>query len=304
MALAVAAVLLVLTACGGGNDDGDAESPTTTAATTSSLAASTDPVDPTRLPIGDGKVASAAAVGQVFSCRTTFGGGGAFRDGPWIKTDGTFDLTAKVEVDGAVEWPGETKVTREGARRIVTANAVPGTYATGTFPVASTDDAYQYDRNPNAIKVQSVTYSVPADPAPAASPSCLDLGAIAVTTDGVAIFNALDALGRDAVAHEVQDGCDGHPERSGLYHHHSLTDCLTEPEGTGHSELVAYAMDGFGLYGHRGVGGREVSNADLDECHGHTHEIEWDGASKALYHYHATREYPYTLGCYRGTPEG
>ena len=37
------------------------------------------------------------------------------------------------------------------------------------------------------------------------------------------------------------------------------------------------------------------TNADLDICHGHSH-----GALG--YHYHATIEYPYTIGCYRGTP--
>jgi hypothetical protein len=39
-----------------------------------------------------------------------------------------------------------------------------------------------------------------------------------------------------------------------------------------------------------------MSNADLDECHGHEH-------GSLGYHYHATIEYPYTVGCYRGTPK-
>ncbi|HAJ61709.1 MAG TPA: hypothetical protein DCP31_22720 [Cyanobacteria bacterium UBA8543] len=60
-------------------------------------------------------------------------------------------------------------------------------------------------------------------------------------------------------------------------------------------------MDGFGIYGHRGEGGKVLTNADLDACHGHTHPIEWDGKQVNLYHYHATWEYPYTVGCYRGT---
>lgn len=51
-----------------------------------------------------------------------------------------------------------------------------------------------------------------------------------------------------------------------------------------------------------GEAGNELTNAALDVCHGHTHVIEWDGKATMLYHYHATREYPYTLGCYAGTP--
>ena len=40
---------------------------------------------------------------------------------------------------------------------------------------------------------------------------------------GNVFFNALDAVGRDAVAHEIQDACEGHPERSSLYHYHNLS---------------------------------------------------------------------------------
>ena len=86
----------------------------------------------------------------------------------------------------------------------------------------------------------------------------------------------------------------------GAYHYHSLTPCI-EDESEGHSDLVGYAMDGFGIYGPRGEDGETLTNADLDECHGHTHEIEWDGEALDMYHYHATWEYPYTLGCYVGT---
>jgi len=58
---------------------------------------------------------------------------------------------------------------------------------------------------------------------------------------------------------------------------------------------VGYIRDGFPIYGYKGVGGVELRNGDLDECHGHSH-------GSLGYHYHATLEYPYTVGCYRGTP--
>jgi hypothetical protein len=75
-----------------------------------------------------------------------------------------------------------------------------------------------------------------------------------------------------------------------------------EDQGKEHSALMGYAFDGFGIYGHRGENGKVLTNADLDACHGHTHEILWNGKKEKLYHYHATWEYPYTVGCYRGTP--
>lgn len=256
--------------------------------------------DPAHLPIGDGKLSSSPEVGKVWSCTTQFGGGGAFKDGPWIRGDGSFDFTAKAVVDGAVEWPHKLTLSLAGGQRTVTGNDLPR-HASGTYPVSPQDDAYQYDRNPNNISAQTLSWSLPAIPQEAASASCVGLGPVGVMLTGAYIFNGLDALGRDAVAHEIQDRCQGHPERSGSYHYHSLSLCADDP-GVGHSTLVGYALDGFGIYGRRGEDGQELSSADLDACHGHSHEVDWDGQRRVMFHYHATLDYPYTVGCYRGTP--
>jgi len=56
------------------------------------------------------------------------------------------------------------------------------------------------------------------------------------------------------------------------------------------------------LFGVRGERGDSLTSDDLDACHGHTHEIGWDGRRVTTYHYHATHEHPYTLSCFRGTP--
>lgn len=257
----------------------------------------------TALPIGDGKYGSSARVGYIFSCQTTFGGiGGAQADGPWVKSDGTFDGTAKIVVEGAVSWPTHAySATITGGSRVITGNDLPD-HTTGIFPIASTDPAYVYDRNPNTISAQAIAWTVPTTPAIAAAPSCLSGGPIGIMDTGAVLFDALDGEGRDALAHEIQDACQAHPEMDGEYHYHSLTSCIADP-GSGHSARLGYARDGFGIYGERGENGEVLTDADLDECHGHTHAIDWDGATVTMYHYHATREYPYTLGCYRGTPQ-
>ena len=69
-----------------------------------------------------------------------------------------------------------------------------------------------------------------------------------------------------------------------------------------HSAVVGYALDGFPITGRRGDAGKLLSNADLDACHGHVGTIVVDGKRVRTYHYHATLEYPYTLGCFHGTP--
>ena len=161
------------------------------------------------------------------------------------------------------------------------------------------DDAYAYDRNPNTISAQSLNYSFPAQPEKGA-PKCMG-GQVGVAKNGVPIFNGLDAGNRDAAAWEVQDECDGHPQQSGQYHYHSIPACMNEGESKSeHSKLVGWALDGFPIYGPRGEDGEELTNNDLDVCHGHTHKVKLDGEKVRTYHYHGTAEYPYTVGCFRG----
>lgn len=257
-------------------------------------------LDPTKLPLGDGKFSSSPKVGFVFSCNTRFQSGiGAFRDGAWIKSDGTFDATAKAVVDGNVSWKNHKfETTLETDSRKITGNDLPN-YPTGIFPISASDDAFQYDRNPNRINQQMLGLMLPATPKMAARASCLGMGPVGVLLSGSWLFNTLDEGGRDAVAHETQDTCEGHPEQRGAYHYHNVLSCVLKQ--TGDSGLVGYALDGFGIFG-PSENGHLLTNDDLDECHGHSSEILWNGKKVLMYHYHATLEFPYTIGCFKGRP--
>jgi len=263
-------------------------------------------VDTTKLPVG-GDPVSSAAVGKVYSCQTTFPSNapGAFTTGGWFNGDGTWDLSKKPSVDGSVTWPdANITIKANGSTRVVSGNGLPTAETTGTFPIGSSDDAYQYDRNPNTISAQTVSITLPKHPKVASKPTCVGLGTIGILRSGVQVFNALDAGGRDAVAYEIQDSCQGHPERSGTYHYHSISTCVLDKidTGTGQSKLIGYALDGFGIYGPRASNNKKLTNGDLDECHGTTSTVTFNGKKQKIYHYVATSEYPYTLGCYRGTP--
>jgi YHYH protein len=267
---------------------------------TSAAVTPSDAIDITELPVGDDMFSSSPKRDYLYSCQTEFTGGGASTQGPWFNGDGTWDLTEKATVDGSVDWPYEFTVTIQNGRRIFTGNGYPD-HPTGTFPIAQTDDAHQYDANPHGIEEQTVSIDLPASPTKASSPTCAG-GSVGIMLSGGPLFNGFDAGGRDAVAWEVQDSCDGHPQSSGQYHYHSLSACAEGDTTGAHSELYGYALDGFGIYGRYGVGGVVVTNDVLDTCHGHTHSIEWDGSVRTMYHYHATYEFPYTVACYRGTP--
>lgn len=262
-------------------------------------------VDPTALPLGDGFVSTeGAAAGTIYSCTSgNPNGGGAHAAGPWIdEANGTWDSTAKVSVQGEVSWPQAAySETVEGDQRVIVTNDLPTEQMTGTFPIAADDPAYQYDRNPNGVAAQTFTVSLPTAPAVADSPSCLPPGAIAVLRNGVYAFASLDEANRDAVAWETQDLCDGHPQQTSAYHYHDIPSCLLDA-AQGASTVVGFAFDGFPIVVERDAAGNLPTNADLDECHGRTSPIVLDGEVVETYHYSATVEFPYFIGCYRGTP--
>jgi YHYH protein len=259
----------------------------------------TDVLNEKALPLGDGRVGTEAKRGLVFACATQFRVGGARHAGDWIQGS-TWDATRKIWVQGEVQWPdARFSIQTIGDRRVLTGNSLPVGHATGSFPIARSDPAFAIDTNPNPILAQTLTFALPLQPTPAADAGCVPMGVIGVAVNGVPIFNALDAAGRDAVAHEVQDRCHGHPQGGGIYHYHGPSDCV--PGAAENNALVGYALDGFGIYSGHDDNGREITNADLDECHGRTSPVMWNGQRVSIYHYVMTREYPYTVGCYRGS---
>jgi hypothetical protein len=292
---------------GTGEPTSTSSTATTTSSTTSTApgttAATGAVINPAAIPLGDGHVSTSPKVGYVDSCTTDFKGGGAEHSGPWFDASGgTWDSETKPAVEGSVSWSqARYSVTVSGGSRIIAGNDLPIDHTTGVFPISPSDPAYQYDTNPNSIVAQSIDWTLPLDPVPASTPQCLGLGPIGILEDGVLLFDALDAAGRDAGAHEILDSCGEHPQANGILHHHYVPPCILD-KATGSSTLVGYAADGYGIYVERHADGELLSNADLDACHGRTSMVLWNGKEQDVYHYDATLEYPYTLGCFHGTP--
>lgn len=143
----------------------------------------------------------------------------------------------------------------------------------------------------------------------------------------------------DPIYNNIMDQCFGHT--ADRYHYHSLLEkCLIaaglvsepwtnpNPEATKASPIIGWSLDGFPIFGTRECAdtnctqivsvksgyaqtGNPTTNAwqahtwmehagdntYLDECNGHT-------GPDGKYHYHVTDQFPYVLGCYRGTPNG
>jgi hypothetical protein len=94
------------------------------------------------------------------------------------------------------------------------------------------------------------------------------------------------------------DQCFGHPYANQYHYHGYSWKCFPNQGSLGHSPLFGYALDGFGIYGPRDMDGQMITNKKLDKCHGHFGPVKRGG--KPIYHYHLNREYPFSVGCFRG----
>ena len=132
-------------------------------------------------------------------------------------------------------------------------------------------------------------WSIPLNPVVAAtpvavSPAHFTRGAIAVAVNGIAIFNPYTNTGADAYLTGQLDTWGGHCGRGDDYHYHTAPLHLY---GTTSTTLpIAYALDGYAVYGAFEPSG--ISMTTLDANHGHYFN--------SVYHYHGTSTAPYMIG--------
>ncbi len=133
----------------------------------------------------------------------------------------------------------------------------------------------------------SNSWAIPLQPKMAAQPlstkTNLLKGAIAVAVNGIPIFNPLNNRGEDANAIGELDKWGGHCGRADDYHYHLPPLHLQEQVGAGNP--IAYAVDGFPVYGE--------TTKKLDEYLG---IMNADGS----YEYHTIKTYPYFIAAMRG----
>jgi len=237
---------------------------------------------------------------------------------PWLSQGNLITISKIPTVPGAVQMAHTFKVTTTSTTRHFKGSGIPN-HPIGTFPIPSTSASYPYyaalPSSPlyaNAAEIPVMPYdldvTVPRNPKPNATPTCFnDLTTGIVTQTGGAWHVEVAPNAQlqifDPNAALPTDRCFGHPF-SGMYHYHGYSwKCFPNKGAAGRpSPLYGYAMDGFGVYGPYGENGQLIHNTQLDVCHGHYGWIKWDGVWKYMYHYHVNNEYPYSIGCFRGTP--
>ncbi|MGL1887614.1 MAG: YHYH protein [Reichenbachiella sp.] len=131
------------------------------------------------------------------------------------------------------------------------------------------------------------SWSIPIQPELADEPlSTLEhfmKGAIAIAVNGVPIFNPLNNRGEDAKVEGELDQWGGHCGKADDYHYHLPPTHLSDI--VGEDQPVAYALDGFPVYG--------ATTDELDEYLGKFND---DGS----YQYHTVEEFPYFMAGVRG----
>jgi hypothetical protein len=137
-------------------------------------------------------------------------------------------------------------------------------------------------------------WRIPLEPVVAKKPlsakSHFFRGAIALAANGIPIFNPIKNDGKtDTLVAGELDEFGGHCGRADDYHYHIAPTHLQDIVGKG--KPVAYALDGYAIYGFTEPDGSKVEG--LDQFNGHT-------TPELGYHYHATKTYPYLNGGFHG----
>lgn len=133
-------------------------------------------------------------------------------------------------------------------------------------------------------------WMIPLNPTLAAvpvpvSPSHFTRGAIAVAVNGIAIFNPYTNTGADAFLTGQLDQWGGHCGRADDYHYHIAPMQLYN--NTSNTLPIAYALDGFSVYGNYEPDGTLM--LPLDTNNGHF-------GTNGVYHYHGVAAAPYMIG--------
>ena len=188
---------------------------------------------------------------------------------------------------------GATSITSDGVYVTIKTNGMPDHtspyYATSNSLYESysglTFGNNTFNKNPNSISSQSLTFKIPINPAVASNHAATPLGPIGVALNGVPLYNQYAGPNNQALTSEITsfDKYYGHPQQMGQYHYHVEPLYLTTVKST-KSGLMGFLLDGFPVYGPQEEDGSAIVSNDLDVYHGHTHStLDFPNGTDAPY---------------------
>lgn len=204
-------------------------------------------------------------------------------------------------------WTDNVTLSFENDKMIVRSNGLPKQEILRAYQALSPlDNKTVYVVEPLAMRIRVL---ISLQPRLAQTKTPTRIGIIGIAINGALIYSPYDA---DGVTYALEanftrdnipfiDDCNGHPNPFALqYHYHGIPTCLTKriDQPDQHSRLLGYLLDGFPIYGPQDAGGALITPASLDECNGHFGPTPEFPAG--TYHYHFTKESPYSIPCYAG----
>ena len=154
-----------------------------------------------------------------------------------------------------------------------------------------------YTNNPNCAKEQNYSFKIPLKPTFLEKPISINssMQSLGVAINGVVIAGPFDSQNKIAPYNRQIDQCAAHSDKEGMYHYHFAPLCLTNANGEkialDTKSHIGWSFDGVRIFG---LADRYKHLPELDQCNGHQHDGE--------YHYHATVDYPFFMGCYKAKP--
>ncbi len=154
-----------------------------------------------------------------------------------------------------------------------------------------------YTNNPNCAKEQNYSFKIPLKPDFLKKPILINssMQSLGVAINGVVIAGPFDSQNKIAPYNRQIDQCASHSDKEGMYHYHFAPLCLTNANGKkialDNQSHIGWGFDGVRIFG---LADRYKHLPELDQCNGHQHDNE--------YHYHATVDYPFFMGCYKAKP--
>jgi hypothetical protein len=195
--------------------------------------------------------------------------------------------TQAVKLPGFAAFASSVKVTKNSKYYLVESNGIPAHQM--MVGIKSWQEQIPTPQPYSGANAWSIPIKPVLASAPISNVGNFLRGAVAIAVNGIPIFNALNNRGDDAFLAGELDDFGGHCGQADDYHYHTAP--LHLQSAVGATTPIAYALDGFAIYGALEPDGSPM--AKLDSYNGHIYK-------KGQYHYHGTATYPYINGGFRG----
>ena len=221
-----------------------------------------------------------------------------------------FNNSAPIPYTEAATLRGDTRTIQEATRGLWPRQREGVIYSIGKpqvevtenddYVVINTNNIPDHDlhtNNPNCASPQNYTFKIPKQPLlfDRPLPVTRDMQAIGVALNGIVIAGPYDSQGKIAPYNRQVDQCSAHADPEGMYHYHFAPLCMRDANdhmlALDANEQIGWSFDGYKI---NGLVDRYDHMPEIDTCNGHDHGGE--------YHYHATVDFPFFMGCFKAKP--